>query len=164
MKRNLTIAAIGAFIMILLMQWQGGGLKTAGTPLGIIHLEFADTPAKLHALLAVWDIGTVKMNTLLDFVFIVSYVLFLSLAAAYTALKWPEKTFLRKAGLFLVRVAFVAGIFDIAENLLMLQSIAGNYTNASLQLTYYCAAIKFSLIGLILLYLLTSLPNSIRKK
>lgn len=164
MKRNLTIAAIGTFLMILVMQWQGAALKTTGAELGIIQLEFANTPAKLHALLAIWDIGTVKMNTWLDFVFIVSYVLFLSIASAYTALKWPEKSFLRKTGLLLVRVAFVAGVFDIAENLLMLQSITGNYTNASLQLTYYCAAIKFSLIGLILLYLVTGLPNSLRKK
>jgi hypothetical protein len=164
MKRNLTIAAVGTFLMIIIMQWQGAALKTTGAEFGIIDLEFANTAAKLHALLAIWDIGTVKMNIWLDFVFIVSYVLFLSFASAYTALKWPEKSFLRKTGLFLVRVAFVAGVFDIAENLLMLQSMGGNFTDASLHLTYYCAAIKFSLIGLILLYLVAGLPSSLRKK
>jgi len=56
-------------------------------------------------------------------------------------------------------------MFDIAENLLMLQTIGGHYTNASLELTFYCAAIKFLLAGLIILYCIISLlPGLIRKK
>ena len=61
-------------------------------------------------------------------------------------------------------MAFAAGVFDIAENLLMLQSIGGNYTDASLILTWYCAAIKFLVIAVIILYLLLSLPKLLGKK
>lgn len=163
MKRNLTIAAIATIVMIVVMQWQGAVLKTTTSKMGIVNLEFADTPAELQALLLRWDTAVVTMNIWLDFLFIISYVLFLSIAAVFCALKWKEKSKPQQIGLFLAKTAFAAGILDIAENLLMLQSIAGIYTEASLNLTYYCAAIKFFLIGLIILYLIVSLPNAISK-
>ncbi|MCW3087854.1 MAG: hypothetical protein JWQ78_1240 [Sediminibacterium sp.] len=70
---------------------------------------------------------------------------------------------MRQIGLTLVRVAYIAGLLDIAENLLMLQTLAGNSTTTSLELTYYCAASKFTLVAIILLYLLVSLPIAVRK-
>jgi hypothetical protein len=63
-------------------------------------------------------------------------------------MKWPAGI-MRQAGLTLARVAYMAGILDIAENLLMLQTIGGNYTTASLSLTYYCAAVKFTLAAIV---------------
>ncbi|MES2005056.1 MAG: hypothetical protein V4450_11075 [Bacteroidota bacterium] len=164
MKKNLTVAAAAMFVMIIVMQWQGAELKTTTSKLGIVNLEFADTPVLLHNLLSRWDIGVVKMNIWLDFLFIISYTLFFAIASAYCAMKWAEKSWPRQIGFFLARVAFAAGIFDIAENLLMLQSIAGNYTDASLNLTFYCAAIKFLLLGLVIVYLILSLPNTLSKK
>ena len=164
MKKNLSVAALGSLLMIIVMRFQGGTLKTKDSPRGIIDLEFADTPQRLHELLSRWDISVVKMNIWLDFLFIVSYVLFLSIAAELCAEKWPEASVPRKAGLFFAKIAYVAGILDIAENLLMLQSIQGNYTNISLQLTFYCAATKFVLAALIIVYLVASIPFVIRKK
>ncbi len=162
MKKNLSVAAIGAILMAVILRYQGSSLKTPESPRAIIDLEFADTPQRLHELLLRWDISVVKMNIWLDFLFIVAYVLFLSIAAEFCAGKWNNHI-LKQTGLFLARAAYVAGIFDIAENLFMLQSINGNYTNVSLQLTFYCAAIKFILAAIIILYLLVSLPVTIRK-
>ena len=102
------------------------------------------------------------MNIWLDFLFIVSYTLFLSLAAAICAMKWSAGI-MRQLGLTLVRLAYLAGILNVTENLLMLQGITGNFTSLSPKLTYYCAAIKFGLVALILLYLLVSLRVAIRK-
>lgn len=162
MKKNLPVAAIASFLMMVVLRWQGASLKTTTSSRAIVDLEFADTSQRLHELLLNWDISVVKMNIWLDFLFIVSYVLLLSIASEICAMKWPAGI-MRQAGLILARVAFAAGILDIAENLFMLQSIAGNFTVASLQLTYYCAAVKFSLAAIILLYLLVSLPLAIRK-
>ena len=163
MKKNLSIATIFTFIMIVVMRWEGASLKTPTTPRAILDLEFADNAHRLNEVLSVWSVSVVKGNIWLDFLFIVSYVLFLSLSAEYSAMKWPSGIG-RQAGLLMARAAYIAGVLDISENLLMLQSIAGHYTSLSLQLTYYCAAIKFVLAGLILLYVLLSLPIVLRQK
>ncbi|MCK9403143.1 MAG: hypothetical protein M0Q26_07065 [Chitinophagaceae bacterium] len=162
MKKNLSVSAIALFLMFMLMRWQGGSLKTVNSPRAIVDLEFANTPQKLHDLLIGWEISVVKMNVWLDFLFIVAYVTFLSVAAEFCAMKWPVGMG-RKAGLWLARLAYLAGVLDIAENLLMLQSVAGHFNPASLQLTYYCAVTKFSLAALVISYLLISLPFAIRK-
>ena len=162
MHKKLSVVTIATLIMVIVMRWQGDKLKSSVSPGAIINLEFAKTPQRLNELMMNWDISMVKINIWLDFLFIVCYTLFLSIAATATALKWPEGL-MRQFGLTFARVAFAAGVLDISENLLMLQSIAGNFTNASLQLTYYCAAIKFTLAAIIFLYLLLSLPMVIRK-
>ncbi len=163
MKRNLSIVSLFTFIMIVAMRWEGAALKTPATPRAILDLEFADSPHRLEQVLTAWNPVVVKGNIWLDFLFIVGYVLFLSIAAQYAAMSWPAGPF-RKAGLWMARAAYLAGVLDIAENLLMLQSIAGNYTHFSLQLTFYCAAIKFIVAGIIVLYLLFSLPVMIHPK
>ncbi len=162
MKKNLSVAAIASLVMMVALRWEGASLTTPASPRAIVDLEFADTPHRLNELLAVWNLSVVKGNIWLDFLFIVSYVLFLSIAAELCAMKWPEGI-LRQTGILLARAAYVAGLFDITENLLMLQSITGNFSDGSLRLTYYCAAIKFILAALVLLYVLISLPVAIRK-
>lgn len=162
MKNKLFIATVSFLLMFTLMRFQGEGLKTNQTLGGILDLEFANSPAKLMEVLSAWDLNTAKQNIWLDFIFIPAYVLFFALFTAFSAAKW-KVALINKIGLLLVRAAFAAGIFDIAENLLMLQSIAGNYTPNSLWLTYYCASIKFGIILFIVLYLLISIPVLIKK-
>ncbi len=111
--------------MIVVMRWEGASLKTPTTPRAILDLEFADNAHRLNEVLSVWSVAVVKGNIWLDFLFIVSYVLFLSIAAEYSAMKWPAG-FGRQLGLFMARAAYIAGVLDISENLLMLQSIAGS--------------------------------------
>ncbi|MEO8171804.1 MAG: hypothetical protein ABI581_01930 [Sediminibacterium sp.] len=164
MKKNISVAAILTVIMVIVMRWQGNALVNTVSPGGIINLEFADTPQRIQELLSRWDITTLKTNIWLDFLFIISYVLFLSVAAELCAERWPEDSLPRQAGLFFARMAYLAGMFDIIENLLMMQSIQGNYTVTSLQFTFYFAAIKFILAGIIVVYLIASLPFIIRKK
>ena len=146
------------------MRWQGADLQNTVSLHGIVDLEFANTSQRLYELLSRWELSMVKMNIRLDFLFIVAYTLFFSIASESCAEKWPEKTVPRQAGFFFARVAYVAGVLDIAENLLMLQSINGNFTGVSLQITFYCAVIKFLLLAVIIIYLLASLPFVIRKK
>ena len=163
MKKNLSVAAVASVLMIVILRWQGSSLKTIHSPRAIVDLEFAGTPLRLYELLAGWDHSVVKVNIWLDFLFIVSYVLFLSVASELCAMKWGT-SIMREIGLTLIRVAYMAGILDIAENLLMLQAVDGNFTNPSLQLTYYFAAVKFILAAIIVIYILVSLPVALRKK
>lgn len=163
MKKNLSIAAISCMLMVVIMQWQGSGLKTPTAKRGILDLEFARTPELVQTTLTSWDLSTVKMNIWLDFAFIVTYVVFLSLAAEITAGKWGGIRWLSQTGLLLARAAYLAGVLDIAENLLMLKTLSGSYDAISLQLTFYCATLKFLLAGLTIVYLFLSLPRMLRK-
>lgn len=163
MRKQILVAAIASVLMILALRWQGASLVTPESPRGMIDFEFANTFQQVNQLLELWDDSIVKLNIWLDFIFIASYILFLSLASGYCAFKWGSGLLWWMGNLF-VRLAFIAGLLDIAENLLMLQTLAGNMSAISLQLTFYLAAIKFILAGLILLYLLISLPVVIRRK
>ncbi len=163
MKKQIAITAVSCLVVIVLMRLQGAGLTGPNTPRGILDLEFANSPARLTKVLAAWEQATVTCNIWIDFLFIPTYVLLLSLSVAAVAAK-RNKGLLRSAGTLLQRAAFVAGILDISENLLMLQSIAGNYTPDSLWLTYYCAIIKFGIVFCILFYLLISIPIIFKKK
>jgi len=162
MNKKLIIIAISCFCLIVLLRIQGAALITAQTPSGILDLEFANSPVKLFDALAAWDSSVVKQNIWIDFLFIPTYVLLLSLLSSIFSYRWIY-VFFSKGGAILARAAFLAGFLDIAENLLMLQSIAGNYTPSSLWLTYYCASIKFSIVICILLYIVISLPVLFKK-
>jgi hypothetical protein len=157
MKRNQWLYGILLVVMILIMQGQGHVLKIASSPHGIIDLEFANTPAKLHAVLSGWDAATVRLNIWLDFLFIVTYVLVLSTSSIAAASLGANNSFWNRTGQFFSRAAFLTGMLDVAENLLMLNSIAGNFSTATLELTAVCATLKFILAGTNLIYLLLAI-------
>jgi hypothetical protein len=161
MKQKLLIAAFACVLMFAALRWQGAGLVTSVSSRGIVDLEMATKPSQITILMDTWNLSVVKINIWIDFLFIVSYVAFLALAAESVAAKWKNQG-MRIIGLTLARVAVVAGVLDIGENLLMLQTIAGNFTVISLQMTHYFATIKFTLAAIVLIYLLISLPVSLR--
>lgn len=145
-----------SLVLVLLsgaiMQFQGRSLKTALNPIGIIDLELADTESELNSLLANWDIQTVQLNIWIDFLFIVAYTFFfiqsIRLILAKHRFNW-----LQQLGKKLIALAYVAAILDVIENMLMLCSITGHYTDGSLSATASIASLKFSIIAVILLYL-----------
>lgn len=161
MKQKLLIAAFACVLMFAAIRWQGASLVTTVSSRGIVDLEMATQPRQITILLEAWDLSVVKMNIWIDFLFIVSYVAFLALASESVSSKWKNQG-MRMIGLTLARVAVVAGVLDIGENLLMLQTIAGNFTVVSLQMTHYFATIKFTLAAIVLIYLLISIPVSLR--
>lgn len=161
MKKNLSIAGLASVLMFIVLRIQGSELKTPISKRAIVDLEFADTIKRVQELFAFWNLQTVKINVWIDFLFIIAYVSFLSIAAKLTAAKWKDGSF-KQLGIIFSRLAFVAGLLDVCENIFMLQTAAGNYMPISLILTFYCAAFKFILAGLIILYLLISLPKVIK--
>lgn len=161
MKQKLLVAAFACVLMFAALRWQGASLITNASPKGIVDLEMATQARQITLLMDTWDLSVVKMNIWIDFLFIVSYVALLALASESVAAKWKNQG-MRMIGLTLARVAVVAGVLDIGENLLMLQTIAGNFTVVSLQMTHYFATIKFTLAAVVLIYLLISIPVSLR--
>lgn len=157
------MAALFSLLMILLLRWQGSELIVPATPSGILALEFANTPEKLNYVLSFWNKETVQINILLDFLFVIAYTWFFVVAVAESAAKWKQR-YMIQFGAISIRLAFLAGMLDTVENILMLQSIHGHYTISSLQLTWYCATIKFAIAIVLFLYVLLTAVFGLFKK
>ena len=151
----LLLASLFPLVMIAVLRWQGKELITPLTPSGILALEFANTPEKLTSILAIWNKETVQNNILIDFLFVIAYTWFFILAVAKSITQWSNRL-MQQFGATGIRMAFLAGILDIIENILMLQSIHGYYSVSTLQLTWYCAAIKFGIVILLLLFIIVT--------
>lgn len=150
------ITTIATLLIILLLRWQGASLVQPATSSGILALEFADTPKKLEPIFDSWNESVAKINICLDFLFIAAYTNFFLLALAKAGRQWRELV-ISKLSNTLSWLALLAAILDMIENLLMLQTLSNNYSHYSLQFTWYCAAIKFLIVFLIIIYLLASM-------
>jgi hypothetical protein len=159
----------GTVVMIFVLQKQGSALRTESTPLGIVSLEFAKTTEEADAVLQSWQpntnenlIQTAKTNIWLDFIFIIFYSLFLF--AACKKIRYHSQQWQKKAGKNFANGALVAGGLDVIENIFMLQTIYGEYGMFSTLFTFICAAIKFSLAALAVLYILLGINRLFRSR
>jgi hypothetical protein len=142
------------------MRWQGSTLITPVSQNGILDLEFAKTPERLHQLQLFWNSDNVTLNILLDFLFIASYTWFFIAATMYIKQKLKWETWSDRA----ISMAVAAACFDVLENFLMLLTFSGRFQPSVMQVVYYCAVIKFILVGFVVLFLLIAFPLSISKK
>jgi hypothetical protein len=160
MKRNLVISFVAVIIMIIVMRIVGHSLITPLSSRGIIDLEFARTEGRLNQLRLFWDPVKVNTNIYLDFIFIAAYGWFFVTACLFIRsrtnwMKWSN-TF--------IALALSAAFFDVCENFLMLLVMNGRFNASVLQIVFYCALIKFLLIGAVILFVLGSLPFALTKK
>lgn len=153
MKRKWLLSFFAMLLMIFVMRWQGQTLVTEVSPRGIIDLEFARTTARLQQLQQAWSLKDLQLNILLDFVFIGAYTFFFVTTAIRIKIgrDWPRIAYV------FVWLAFVAGLLDVVENILMYLAFTNSVGAFSSNLIYYCALVKFSLIALLLLYFVISL-------
>lgn len=162
-KTKWILSLLGALVTALIMQTQGAGFKTDFTPLGIVSLELASNIAQVQQILAVWNHHDLLLNIGLDFLFIPAYTFFFIQSLKITISK-HRLNWLQQLGTKLIVVAYLAAALDSIENLLMLSSMMGHYSAASICATASIATTKFVGIGFILLYLLGSLPRTLSRK
>ncbi len=155
-QMHLKLTAAATAISFGWLRWQGASLFTAESNGGIVDLEMADTPEKLHHLMGIWNKPVAVNNIYIDFLFIPCYAIFLAICCKYMAEKIVRPSYQIWANR-LVKLIAVAALLDIVENVLMLISIAGKYTPESLLLTRIIASSKFLLVGLAILYILSGL-------
>lgn len=155
MKKQLLISFLVLIVMILITRWQGSSLVSPQSPGGIIDLEFAKTRERFLQLQLFWNSETVLQNIYLDFLLIIAYAWFLVTACKAVHNKWSAVF----SGL-----ALSAAAFDVLENFLMILVVNGRFSPSVLQIVFYCSAVKFILAGLVVLYLLISLPSIFKRK
>lgn len=133
-------------------------------PNGIISLEFAGGSARAKAIVAAWRNKGVLQNAKkvqwLDFLYIAAYSTTLSLACIWSTKLLPnfDSAWLR-TGTVLAWGQWLAALFDIIENLALFPFLYKDVNDKAIwaQVAAFCAALKFSLIIIGLLYIVTSL-------
>ena len=160
MKKQLLFSFIAVIIFLFLMRWQGSELITPVSPNGIVDLEFAGTPLRFIYLSLFMKTGTILINLYLDYLFMASYVWFFISAIRYCSF---ETGWLKISGIF-IGISWAAGMLDFLENSILILIINEQLAVRFIRLVYYLALFKFILAGLVILFLMVSLPFLLRRK
>ena len=154
---------IGTAVMIYIMMSTGAPLKTASTPKGILNLEFAYDKIHTDAVLNAWSSGDKKeaaiQNTLWDFCFLFFYSLFLFTSCKKLSTKFDIMDWKYKASRSFAKLAILAGLLDVGENLGILQTLRCGGNDTVAMITTACAAVKWVLVILVILFALFALVS-----
>ena len=127
-------------------------MKSLLFPLGsrdIIEFEMAKSPDTALAIIDEWK-SSGKFDMALksiyaDYFFILLYTITLSSGAVWLSRICGNLLF-RQTGKFFAVLVFVAGIFDVLENIAMTQTLSSEVSIRLVDLTYKMAISKFSIV------------------
>jgi len=165
----------GTIIMMVLMLITGKDLKTTATPLGIIDLELASTKTAVQNILKAWDnkvsegkelIKKARVNTFLDFAFLIFYSLFLFACCKRLASSLSHKKKWQNILHCFAAMALLSGLLDVVENTGMLMSLSGHSSSNIALMTAIAAYLKWCIVIATLLVIITafSVKSMERKK
>jgi hypothetical protein len=161
-KKLIPIFLIGTAVMMYIMAETSALLKTPATPMGIINLELANNITKTNAVIKAWApdansdrIDVARINTYWDLIFLFFYAGLLYLLCSFIASNTSGK--ISGAGRLIANAAILAGIADIMENTGMLFSLNGIVSPIVSFCTAFFSVIKWTLVLISVLYVLTGL-------
>jgi hypothetical protein len=133
-------------------------LITAAAPRGIVSFELAGNIQQVSRILAEWGPeGRVyaALSLGLDYLFLIVYALFISLACVLIARYLTLKiTFLAAGGFVLGWGQFFAAILDAVENLALIRLLLASQEESWPVIARWCAIVKFGIVGAGLAYIL----------
>jgi hypothetical protein len=156
-KRALIITFVVSAILLLAMRTLDAPLRTRTAPNGIVSFEMAGNYEVSRQILDSWSTEA-KTNAALslglDFLFLIVYALFISLACVQiaAALKDDHSIFFR-AAVVLAWAQFLAAILDATENLALIRLLLNSSSKWLPCLARWCAIIKFSIVGAGLIFI-----------
>jgi hypothetical protein len=158
LKIRFALSAAGALLLMAVMNWIGKPLTGAHSPAGIISFEFAGSLDNATLMLAVWDMDArlrAAFSLGIDYLFMVAYPLAISLGCLIAGGVYRRRfaAFAGFAG-FLAASQWVAAGLDAVENAALLLLLLGSALSSLPVVAFWCAAIKFTLVGLGLAYVL----------
>ena len=151
-------------LCVILMLLIGGALlaldvplQTQAAPWGIVSFEFAGTLAGAEQVLTSWgERGRVSagLSLGLDYLFLVVYGSTLALLCVRVARGFtPRWAWLYKVGLILAWMQVGAALLDAMENYALIRLLLGSASATWPPVAWWCAGLKFALLGVGLLYL-----------
>ncbi|MFZ5809892.1 MAG: hypothetical protein ACOY16_11475 [Chloroflexota bacterium] len=156
-RRLLGISAGITLILFGVMGLSSQGLITAAAPAGIFSWELTPDPLSIQRMIESWNTRTRLLAAFglgLDYLFMLSYAVMFNTAcyALGRLLTRNAPGWARLASWFAGGAWLAAGL-DAVENIGLLQGLLNGPTAAWQSVAAGCAAVKFTLLGLILLYL-----------
>jgi hypothetical protein len=131
-------------------------LRTPVAPLGIVSYELAGTTDGARRILASWDDRAREhagFSLGLDYLYMPSYAVTIGLACAWAAISLGRRSrLLAVLGAGLAWGQIIAALLDATENVALATMLLGAVADPWPAVSYWCAAVKFLLIGAGLLY------------
>jgi hypothetical protein len=160
----LGVATLGFTIALYLLDPQ-----TQGYGASISDFEFAGSSSRAAQIMAEWGAQgrhLAHLGLLLDYGYMLSYGLFFALAGfairdAALARGWRR---MAKAGVIVPYFALAAACFDAAENVALLLTLGGHGGSFAPPFAAVCSSIKWTLIGIAILYVLCGLASMLRSR
>lgn len=143
-------------VVMLVLQIVGTPLQTPMAPRGIISYEFAGTTERAAAILAGWDENArlhAGFSLGLDYLFMPLYAMTIALGCLWAAERWRRRP-LTALGTLLAWGVWLAAVFDVVENLALWRLLSGTQTDPWPGIAWWCALLKFALVGGGLVYIL----------
>jgi hypothetical protein len=136
---------------------------------GIIAFEFAGTQSRAAQIMAEWGAqgrSAAHLSLVLDYGYMLSYGLFFALAGfavrdTARACGWAR---LAAIGVVVPFFALAAAAFDATENDALLLTLAGKGGSFAPPFAAVCSTIKFTLIGIAILYAACGLALGLRAR
>jgi len=134
-------------------------LISASAPNGIVSFELAGNIDRANKILTAWGSEGKVHATLslgLDYLFLIVYALFISLACVRIARHLKIRfSFLATWGFVLGWAQFLAALLDAIENFALIKLTLGSLRETWPVIARWCALVKFGIVGLGLVYILT---------
>ncbi len=126
---------------------------------GIISFELAKELSIAQEMLSSWDYEgkiAASLSVGFDYLYLIIYSFFIAfLIHRLNEAFWKNK-FLYKFGVGLIYAVFLAALFDGIENIGLMQLLLGNETQFWTSIAYYFAIIKFIILAISFLFLITN--------
>jgi len=160
-RRALLIFFLMSALLLTAMHNLDQALISASAPNGIVSFELAGNIDRANRILTEWGSQGKVHATLslgLDYLFLIVYALFISLACVRIAghLKF-RFSFLATWGFVLGWAQFLAALLDAIENFALIKLTFGSLRAAWPAIARWCALVKFGIVGLGLVYILTGI-------
>jgi hypothetical protein len=135
----------------------------------ILAFEFAGSSARAAQIMAEWGAkgrSAAHLSLLLDYGYMLSYSLFFCVAglAIRDTARVRGWRRLAAAGVVIPFFAIAAAAFDATENVALLLTLAGSGSSFAPPFAAVCSSIKFTLIGIAILYVLCGLVLRVRAR
>jgi hypothetical protein len=135
----------------------------------ILAFEFAGSRARAAQIISEWGPkgrSAAHLSLILDYGYMLSYGLFFMLAgfAIRDAARTRGWRGMAAAGVVIPFFAVVAAMFDATENIALLLTLGGHGGSFAPPFATVCSAIKFTLIGVAILYVLCGLALWLRAR
>jgi hypothetical protein len=163
-KRALVFVAalVFGFVLWYALQTLNTSLVNPKSPMGIVSLQFAQTPDRSQEIIDSWNQtarDSAQSGLLLDFLFPVCYSTALTVVCFWAAALFRERGY-RKTGWLATVIAWAqwpAAVFDYIENIALWVEVRGTVADPWPKIAYVCAWMKFSLVAAALCLLLAAL-------